>query len=217
MIEVHSLQCLVDDQDNKPQSTPCETGRVCAYAIDDNEEPNKISRHCFLINDVPSVYEMGKCLKWFGGTFCPCDTDNCNSHCSADKCQIKDPVERQTKEKEERCVANCSATGGGPEKNDTTPTDSTTTNDTKTNPTDDNARVTSEDGPEPTEDGTGATSEDGPQPTEERSGATAEDAEETQKPTGTAFTTKENIRVVESNQFVFTNLMLATLVIRSFY
>merc|ERR1712136_138941 len=84
-------------------------------------------------------------------------------------------------------------------------------------PTDNSTGATGEYGPQPTEDGTGATGEDGQQPTKDRSGATAEDAEETQKPTGKASTIRGNLRVVESNSFIFEILILATLVIRSFY
>ena len=207
----HSLICHVHEQDNEPQSKKCTGWKACSYVILKDGVSNTIKRGCKSNDNEPQV---GKCVNATDITICACDTDNCNNYCSVDKCTIKGPVETQT---ETECVANCKATGGGPETNDTTPTDATTTNKRKTNSIDDNSLSTNEDGPQPTEEGTGATGEDSPQPTEDRSGDTAEDAEETQKPTGKASANSGNLRVVESNQFVFAILILANLIIRSFY
>jgi len=228
MKEVHSLKCYTHKgtKDLEPllnDTTECDPGQACGYALDHREESTMpIYRQCLPKEGEVWMWVIGKCLEDKVMTQCACDTDHCNYNCSVGKCPLE-----PNKEKKFECDGTCMAGGGG-----TTPTDATTTNNTKTNQTDDNTGATGKDGPQPTddsteatgeygpqptEDGTGATGEDGQQPTEDRSGATAEDAEETQKPTGKASTISGHLRVVESNSFIFEILILATLVIRSFY
>jgi len=226
MKEVHSLKCYNHTDDKDPQPTECKAKNAkCAYVIVHKpKEPKRVERKC--IEKDFNRWISGKCIKRILTTACTCDADFCNYNCSVGLCPdkvetklVQDKVETQMRKKEE-CDAICKA--AAPEENGTTPTDATTKNKTKTNSIDDNAQVTSDDGPEPTdditgatgeegpqstEDGIGATGEDGPQPTEDRSGASAE----TQNPTGRASTTSGNLSV----QFLFALLMLTTLVIRS--
>jgi len=229
MKEVYSLECQVQHNDKEPQTKDCTAGEVCSYTLmhdRDPKDPIPIDRGCISIKNDDQRFVMGKCLIRFVATYCTCDTDNCNNNCSADNCKRRfkfDPDKeypdaRQLNEWfDEDCDANCTASEIGQEKNDSTPTDATTTNKTKPTSKDDDAQSTSEDGSQPTEDGTAATGEGGPQPTEDRSGATEEDAEETQTPTGKPSTNSGNLSVVESNQLVFSLWILAILVIRSFY
>ena len=221
----HALQCYSNaNAAEDPVPTDCKDDPFCAY-IEKTEESGKIAItqgciHTIAIGD--EILEAGKCWKLGSSTVCKCDTDNCNYECSAVNCP----------EGMRECDANCKASGEGPEKNVTKQTDTTTANETKPNPTDDSAGATSEDGPQPTDDSAIATDEDGPQPTNDitgftgeegpqqtgdGAGATAEDAEERQKTTGKAGTNSVNVRVVESDQYVFAVWILVTLVVRSVY
>ena len=212
-----SLKCQVNSQNAesiKIESKECKPDHVCGYTTKEGEDT--IVRECISKQNESYPMQIGKCFKTLDWTLkkgmmiCACDTDNCNHECSAEKCPecLGEICESTFKEE---CDANCKAPEGVPEKNETKPTDTTITNDKEPSPTDDSAGATTKDVPQPTDDSAGATGEEGPQPTGDDNGT-----EEAQESTGKAATNSGNLRVLESNKFVFAIGILVTLVIRSF-